>query len=153
MLVSDFKMMTRPNCSLSVTGQKRVFALIALFTLTVAFGFSLIGAWMVMPFAGLELLALAAAFIYLNGSSDDYESITIKGDSLVVETCSRKRVERVEFNRYWVRVALKMFSGGLQRLSLSSHGREVEFGRYMDDEQRLALARELKSMTGASSYR
>jgi len=150
MLVSDFKMMTRPNCSLSVEGQKRVFALIALFTLTVALGFGLIGAWMVMPFAGLELLALAAAFFYLNGSSDDYESITIDGDSLIVETCNRKRIERVEFNRYWVRVMLKVFSGGVQRLSLSSHGREVEFGRYMNDEQRLTLSQKLKSMTGAS---
>jgi uncharacterized membrane protein len=149
---AEFSVMTKPNCSMSVVEQRRGFAVIAGFALVVATGFSLAGAWLVMPFAGIELLALAAAFSYLNGCSEDYESISLSGDSLVLELRSRKQVERIEFNRYWVRVMLKVVPGGMQRLCLCSHGREVEFGRYMNDQQRLALAHELKRMTG-SSYR
>ena len=153
MLVSDFKMMTRPNCALSIAEQKRVFIVIALFTLTVAGGFSMAGAWLVMPFAGFELLALAAALIYLNGNAENYESVTVSGDALVIERSIRKQVERFEFNRHWVRIVAKTFPESKQQLiSFSSHGREVEFGRYMSHEQRQALAHELKRMTG-TSYR
>ena len=150
MLEADFKIVTRPNSSLPVSGQKKVFGLIALFTSTVAFGFSMAGAWLVMPFAGLELVALAVGFYYLNGCSEDYESITIVGNRLVVEKCTRKIVVRTEFNRYWVQVMVKVCPDGMQRLGIRSHGREVLFGRFMNDEQRFMLTRELKSMTGVS---
>ncbi len=150
MLGSEFKVFTKPNCSLNVAEQKKVFAVIAGFALLVAFGFTVAGAWLVMPFAGLELAALAAAFYYVNGNADDYESLQISGDRLVIETRSRKRIERVEFNRYWVRVVLQVLPGGIQRLLLCSTGKEVGFGRYLSDEQRKALAKELKGITGLS---
>lgn len=147
---ADFSVVTKPNCSMSVAEQKRVFAVIAGFALMVASGFLLAGVWMVMPFAGIELLALAAAFGYLNGGAEDYESIALNGDKLVLEMRNRKQVERIEFNRYWVRVMLRVAPGGMRRLCLCSHGREVEFGRYLNDQQCLALAHELKRMTGLS---
>ncbi len=150
MLGSEFKVITKPNCSLRVDEQKKVFAVIAGFALLVAFGFTVAGAWLVMPFAGLELAALAVAFYYVNGNAEDYESLQITGDRLVIETRKRKRIERVEFNRYWVRVVLQVLPGGIQQLLFCSTGKEVRFGSYLNDEQRQELARELKGITGLS---
>ena len=40
-----------------------MFVGLALAVLAIAVGFALVGAWLVLPFAGLEVLMLAAAFV------------------------------------------------------------------------------------------
>lgn len=150
MLSSEgYQIIARPNCSLSSPGMVKVVALIASFSLAVAVGFSLAGAWLVLPFAGLELLALAYAFYVIHCHAGDYESITITGDRLAVEKRHYNNTSQVVFNRYWARVLLRDLPGGDQSLLLRSHGKEIEFGRrYLNNEQRLELARQLKQHVG-----
>jgi uncharacterized membrane protein len=52
------------NCSISPAGFAGAIALLAAVTLAIGAGFALVGAWLVLPFAGLEVLALGAAFLY-----------------------------------------------------------------------------------------
>jgi uncharacterized membrane protein len=52
----------KPNCSMSPAGLALAFAALALVTLAIGTGFALAGAWPVLPFAGLEVVALATAF-------------------------------------------------------------------------------------------
>jgi len=147
--VQDAQIVARPNKSLSATGMVKVVAVIASISLIIALGFSLLGAWLVLPFAGLEVLALAYAFYYINCHAGDYESITIDGDRLAVEKRSYKNTSQVVFNRYWARVSLRELPSGDQSLLLRSHGKEVEFGRhFLNNEQRLALAQQLKTRVG-----
>jgi uncharacterized membrane protein len=40
-----------------------VLALLAIVTVSIGIGFALLGAWLVLPFAGLEVLGLGAAFV------------------------------------------------------------------------------------------
>jgi uncharacterized membrane protein len=147
--VVDYKVVARPNCSLSPKGMVRVVAALAILPLSVAVGFGLAGAWLVFPFAGLELLAVVYAFYIVNCHAGDYESITIDGDHLVIEKRNYKKNSRIVLHRYWAQVVLREAPGGKQYLWLRSHGKEVEVGRHMDNEQRLALAQELKKRTGA----
>ena len=50
---------------MSPAGLATAFAALAVLTLAIGVGFAVIGAWLVLPFAGLEALALAAAlFVY-----------------------------------------------------------------------------------------
>jgi uncharacterized membrane protein len=148
--VADYQFIARPNCSLSPKGRVLVVAIAAAFSLLVAIGFSLIGAWMVLPFAGLEVLAVAYAFYYINCHAEDYESITIEGDHLAVEKRDYKNTSQIVFHRYWARVMLRDTPQGDQSLLLRSHGKEVEFGRYfLNNDQRLALAQQLKKRVGA----
>lgn len=147
--VVDYKIVARPNCSLSSSEMTRVVAILAIFSLSIAIAFGFAGAWLVFPFAGLELLALAYAFYLINCHAGDYESITIEGDRLAIEKHHRKNTSQVVFHRYWAQVVLRETSGGEHRLWLRSHGKEVEVGRYMNDRQRLALAQQLQMHTGA----
>ena len=48
--------------SISPGALAAVFSLLAAVTVGIGIGFAALGAWMVLPFAGLEALALAAAF-------------------------------------------------------------------------------------------
>jgi uncharacterized membrane protein len=51
------------NCSISPAAFAGVLALLAVVTLSIGIGFALMGAWLILPFAGLEVLALGAAFL------------------------------------------------------------------------------------------
>jgi uncharacterized membrane protein len=144
------KIIARPNNSLSVEGSVKLLAALAGIALVVALGFFHIGAWLVLPFAGLEIVAFAYAFhtVYLH--ADDFESITIENDRVVVEKRNVKEVTTTVFQRYWAQVnvrdvAMIKGSNGKSGLFISSHGNEVEFGRnFINDEQRSQLARDLR---------
>jgi len=51
------------TCSISPAGLLRVFVGLALTVIAIGTGFALVGAWPVLPFAGLEVLVLGAAFV------------------------------------------------------------------------------------------
>lgn len=144
------KIIARPNNSLSVDGSVKLLAALAGIALVVALGFLHVGAWLVLPFAGLEIMAFAYAFhtVYLH--ADDFESITIENDRVVVEKRNVKVITTTVFQRYWAQVnvrdvAMIKGSNGKCGLFISSHGNEVEFGRnFINDEQRSQLARDLR---------
>ena len=144
------KIIARPNNSLSVEDSVKLLAALAGIALVVALGFFHIGAWLVLPFAGLEIMAFAYAFhtVYLH--ADDFESITIENDRVVVEKRNVKEITTTVFQRYWAQVnvrdvAMIKGSNGKCGLFISSHGNEVEFGRnFINDEQRSQLARDLR---------
>lgn len=151
-VAADFEIVARPNSSLTAKGRVYAVVIIAAISLAVALGFSLIGAWLVLPFAGIELLAIGYAFYYIHCHSQDYESIVIEGDQISVEKKSYKAVSKMVFNRYWAKVVLRLTPNGDQMLSLRSHGKEVDFGRsYMTNDQRLELAKQLKERVGVVS--
>jgi uncharacterized membrane protein len=149
---ADFEIIARPNSSLTAKGRVYAVMIIAAFSLAVAIAFSLIGAWFVLPFAGLELVAVGYAFYYIHCHSQDYESIVIVGDQISVEKKSYKAVSKMVFNRYWAKVLLRITPSGDQMLLLRSHGKEIDFGRcYMTNDQRLDLAKQLKELVGVVS--
>lgn len=151
-VAADYEMVARPNSSLTAKGRVYAVVIIAAISFAVAIGFSLIGAWLVLPFAGIELLAIGYAFYYIHCHSQDYESIVIEGDQISVEKKSYKAVSKMVFNRYWVKVLLRLTPNGDQMLSLRSHGKEIDFGRsYMTNDQRLELAKQLKERVGVVS--
>ncbi len=148
--VMDYKIVARPNNSLSPENSLKLMVALAIIAFVVALGFTHIGAWLVLPFAGLELAAFAYAFYYIHLHSSDYESIAIEDDKIIVEKRNFKETSVTEFQRYWTQVHVRDVTNnkGLARkngLFISSRGKEVEFGKYfIDDEQRVTLARELK---------
>lgn len=50
------------NCSISPQGLALVFVLLAATAIGIGVAFAAFGAWLVLPFAGLEALGLLAAF-------------------------------------------------------------------------------------------
>ncbi len=146
---ATFEVIARPNCSLTAECKLIVVAVIALVSLIIAFFFAFMGAWFVLPFAGLEMIAVAYAFYYLHCHSCDYERIVIVDDHLSIETRSYKTFNQTSFNRYWVQVLLKPSPNGDQQLYLGSHGKEVMFGHcFMTNKERIALAYQLKQQVG-----
>ncbi|WP_235272729.1 DUF2244 domain-containing protein [Methylotenera versatilis] len=146
----DCKIIARPNNSLSPENSLKLMVVLAIVAFVVALGFAHVGAWLVLPFAGLELAAFAYAFYYVYLHSSDFESIAIDGDRVIIEKRSFRETSVTEFQRYWMQVHVRNIGRGKGVVSKSglfigSHGKEVEFGKhFINDEQRVALAHELK---------
>lgn len=146
----DFKIVAKPNCSLSRQGMYIVVGIVAFFSLAIALAFSLMGAWLILPFAGAEMILVAGAFYYMQCHANDFESITIIGDELALDKRDYKQTSRVVLNCYWAKVLLVKQPSGDHALMLKSHGKEYEFGkRLMHDEDKVALAKQLKQRVGA----
>jgi uncharacterized membrane protein len=137
---------SQPLCALT-RGQERLFFRgLALVCFGVAIGFAAIGYWLILPFAGLEIGLLAWALDAIRSREGNYETLTVDGDSVVLEWRDGKRTGRREMNRRWVCVMCECATPGRNcRLSVRSHGRETNVGRYLSDEARLQLAATLRS--------
>ena len=141
----SFMLVTRRNSSLSSSGRHLVLGSLVLITFAISLAFALHGAWLILPFAGVEMLVLYLAFRYIAQHAGDFESISIDGDRVLIERWETGRVSRFEFNRYWAQVVLQREAREARdTLALRSHGRQVEFGRYLTDEQRREAARAIK---------
>lgn len=131
------------NCSISPRDLLCVLAFAMCVSLGIAAGFAYFGAWPVLPFAGLEMLALATAF-YLNGRhAADYERIALAKGGLLVEASDAGRIARREFNPQWSRLDERRLGRELH-LTLRSRGIEIEIGRHLDTERRATLAARLR---------
>lgn len=145
---NSFRVTFRPISALSASSKLKVVSLLTVIPCLIGFSFSLLGAWMVLPFVGLEIFALAFAFYYVNSHESDYESISIEGDSLVVERCNGQQLSQHVVNPYWVKVVQHELANGELHLYLQSHGKEIEIGRYLTRRQRELLAKQLQQRTG-----
>ncbi len=138
------------NCSIT-PGQLLGFFL-TLCAVSVAIGgaFWLQGLPLVLPFAGLELCAVAFALAVYARHAADYERMDLQGGSLRVECALGHRTDRVEFSSAWVRVEPRCSDRSL--IELSGEGKRVIVGRFVRPELRAALAAELRNALRRSAF-
>lgn len=129
------------NCSLAPRQFVAVLGSLALLSAAIAAGFWLQGATLVLPFASLEVAALALALVAYARHATDGERLLLADDRLVVERMVGNHTDRIEFDAGWVCVEPRA-AGAL--IGLSGQGRRIEVGRFVRGELRDALARELR---------
>ena len=113
--------------------------------LTIAYG-----AWPILPFAGLEVLVLSWAFWHVQRRAGDGEVLVVGDDYVDLTRRSGGYVESFRFPRHWVRVELerRRVRNFPTRLKIGSHGRFVEIGRFLTDDERSSLAGALRGRLG-----
>ena len=141
---AEFTYFRRHCSSLDWRLLQLVFGSLALFSTLVAIGFAAAGAWLILPFAGVEIAGLGIAAWWTVRRSGDFERLAFDGDRVVVEIRERGQSRQFEFNRCWVRLV----NGNAGMFALRSHGREVAIGRFCGEESRQELAREVRSRLG-----
>ena len=136
-----------PNQSMSWKELLLAFSGIAGVTLAVGCYFWAQGLTLVLPFSGLEVLALGAALYVTAWRGGAREVITITEDSVSVETGRARPALRHDFQRYWTKVVLRRpwVVWHPSKLLLCSHGREIEVGRFLNEEERRGLAKVLQA--------
>jgi uncharacterized membrane protein len=132
----------KPNCSVTPAQMIQFYLSLCAVSLGIAAFFWMQGVYMVLSFAGLELIAVGVALLVYARHARDGEKIFLLGSQLIVELETAGRTERSEFSRDWVRVEPKSGDGSL--IEVSGQGRTVVVGRFLRPELRPALAREIR---------
>ena len=130
------------NCSLAPRQLLAFYASLCAVSLAIGALFWTQGAVLVMPFAGLEMLAVGAALLLYARHAADSELIRLRPGRLTVRRISGPRVELVEFAPAWVRVEPETSDRSL--IELSGQGRRISVGRFVRPELRRQLADELR---------
>ncbi len=130
------------NCSCSPRQMMWVLGWVAAVSLAIGLGFWWQGAPAVLPFAGIEALALCAAMLFYARHATDSETLWLAGHELEVEHHHGRRVQRVSFRAEWVCVEPSHGEGSL--VELTGQGRRMRVGRYLRPDMRMVLARELR---------
>jgi uncharacterized membrane protein len=134
-----FSLTLKRNCSISPSGLACVFVALAVVVLAIGAGFAIAGAWLILPFAGLEVLLLGGAFVLQARHATDYERIALERGCLRVEVARGRRLARYELDARRVRVEMEG-----SRVVLREAGEALELGRHLDEQSRRVFGAELK---------
>ena len=97
------RIVIRPNCNFSGRGAAWLFLAMSLPVLAIAAAWALKGYWLILPFAGLELLGLGAALAISVHRGRYREVIRFGRRRVRVQRGYANRREHVEFPRPWTR--------------------------------------------------
>jgi uncharacterized membrane protein len=132
-----------PNRSLGPAGRRMFLALMAATTLGIGAFAAAVGAWPVMPFAGLEVGLVFLAFHLVRLHDADFEHLEIGPHEVRVVSRDAESLTRFVAHRPWARVIVRE-RGARCTLGLAYAGRTVQLGRLLSDEGRRRLADDLR---------
>lgn len=134
-----------PHRSLTPRGFFILMAFISTVSFVAGMAFLLMGAWPVFGFFGLDVALIYLAFKLSFRSGRMYETIDLSPSLLkLTRVDPRGRRDTFEFNPYWARVRLHEFKpDGRTALTLAVHGKEVQFGHFLTDDERRDVAEAL----------
>jgi uncharacterized membrane protein len=121
---------------------------IGLLTVPFAVAFLMKGAWLILPFVLLQILAFAGIFAALYRGRGDCDVVQVDGDRLVITQRRRGRETRNTFSTCWLSVRIERRGRVPARVWVGSHGRWIEIGEQVGEEQRLAFAARLRKTIG-----
>lgn len=133
---NSFGVYIKPNSSL--TGAYRIIFIssIAFICIGIATIFYLVGATLILPFAGLEISILLLAF-YLNFRwSGRREKIFMSKDKVIIEKGIHKAEYRWEEFRTFTSFQVSKDINKVLKLSFRSKGEDIEIGSFLNDEER-----------------
>jgi uncharacterized membrane protein len=141
-----FDAVLTPHRSLPRSGFGWLMAAWLLLNAGLAFYFYAHGAWPVIGFFGLDVLLLYLAFRFNYRGGRLIERVRLTDEALTVVRVSPGGASKAwSFQPYWLRVSMDDPPQPESRLMLSSHGRNLAIGTFLSPEERLELARALKT--------
>jgi len=148
-----WRFVLRPNRSATWRQMKLFFAFIAGVSVTIAMLFAFLGLWPVLPFAGAELAFLWFCLCHNAAAGSTTEVIDIDDETVAVEQGRRAPQRSWRFPRCWAQIRLEPAAARLHpsRLVIGSHGRRVLLGAFLTEDERAALARDLRSTLARSA--
>ena len=144
-----FDAVLHPHRSLSPRGFLILMTVLSAVALSLGLRFFLVGAWPVMGFMGVDVLAVYIAFKINYRRARLFETVQLTDDRLTVRRVAPNGEEREwQFMPSWVKVRMDDPPGAKSPLTLSSHGKALEIGSFLTPEERLEVAHALRSALG-----
>ena len=130
------------NCSIAPRQLAIFYAGMCVTSLLVAAVCTLRGAWLVLLFATLEMLAVGIAFLMYARHATDREHIALQDDCLLVELVQAQEVRQYKLELRSIRILGQ--ASPRELIGLEAQGVRVEVGRFLTEWKRREFVRELK---------
>jgi uncharacterized membrane protein len=140
-----FSALLTPHRSLNSTGFLVLMAFLSAVSFAAGLAFLLMGAWPVLGFFGLDVLAIYWAFRINFRHAKATEEIWVTPSELRVRRVShRGRVVEFVLNPLWVQLDQKTHAEfGIEKLYLVSKGRRVSIGSFLGPDEKASFAKAL----------
>ena len=133
----QFSAILTPHRSLSPQGFLIFMGLISLVCFTTGLVFTMMGAWPVMGFMGLDVALIYWAFRQNYKDAKIFETINLTADELILERVYPSgRKQNWSFNPFWINISLIEHSSGATKMEIKSHGKALYFGHFLSDDER-----------------
>ena len=129
----------RPNKSSSLRQNVLFFGMLSLICITFGVGFFIVGAPLILPFAGLEILALITIIKLNRDWSNQLQILAI--DKLHVKITNNKR--KKIYDRFLSKFLIQE-KNGTKVILLQSHKEQIEIGRFLTADEKDELIAILK---------
>ena len=138
--------MVMPNRAMPWQHIMMIYLLVSGVTISIAFSFFAQGLTLILPFAGLELLALGVVLYISAWRSNIKEVVNVNEEKIRIEIGRNVPEEIYELDKAWANIVLERSWNNWypSRLLLRSHGRQLEIGKFLNEQERQCLAIELK---------
>jgi uncharacterized membrane protein len=143
-----FSALLTPHRSLNRTGFLVLMGFVSVVSFAAGFTFLLMGAWPVLGFFGLDVLAIYWAFRVNFRRARATEEIRVTAYEIRVRRVSpRGQVAEFVFNPLWVRLDQQTHAEfGIEKLYLVSKGRHFAIASFLGPDEKALFA---KALTGA----
>ena len=147
-----FSALLTPHRSLSRTGFLVLMAFVSAVSFAAGLAFLLMGAWPVLGFFGLDVLAIYWAFRVNFRHAEATEEIRVTPSDLWVRRVShRGHVVEWVLNPLWVRLEQKAHAEfGIEKLYLVSKGRRISVARFLGADEKASFAKALTAALQAA---
>jgi uncharacterized membrane protein len=136
-----FRVVLTPYRSLGPKGFIALMVALGAISFITGIAFLLMGAWPVLGFFGLDVALVYVAFKLNYRSGRLYETLELTPAKLTwTRVHPSGRREQFDCNPYWARVSLREWPDGRTDLRLIAQGKELIFGRFLNDDERRELA-------------
>ena len=147
-----FSALLTPHRSLHRTGFLVLMAFIVVVSFAAGFAFLLMGAWPVLGFFGLDVIAIYWAFRINFNRARASEKITVTHSELRLRRVShRGHVVEFVLNPLWVQLDRKTHPEyGVEKLYLLSKGRRLAVGSFLSPDEKASFSKALMTALQAA---
>jgi len=145
---SLFRITLRPNKSLSWKSNLLFIIVISLMCGAIGFGFFLVGASLILPFAGLEIIILGVCVYFVLQRTYKQEVITLSPERLKIEKGMTKPNQVWEYFRIWSYVVVETPKHPWYpaHIVVTSMGERVPIGDFLTEKEKLNLVDNLRNI-------
>jgi uncharacterized membrane protein len=134
--------MLKRNCAITPRQFGIFYCSIATVLLSIAAFWTVLGVWTVLPFAGIDLIAVGSAFLVYARHATDYERIVISPEHLIIETAQASHITVIELNPRWIRIGLE--KNVRPKIEIRSAGQIILVGTHVPVHRRAMIAGEMR---------
>lgn len=140
-------LIARPNHSANWRTNKWLIAIMAVWCSVIALFFIALGLWPIVPFMGLEIMALAAGLYVACWKLEQRHVLRFRGDTLVIE----KGIYRPRFSSQYPRatifisVEVQAHAWDPLKIFLCNRSEQIAIGNFLNQDESNELLRQLRA--------